>query len=151
MRELSTWRRVPELRTIADYHDHPAYISALASSLRNLWQSGGKPRRLLLSFHGLPVRYVEAGDPYGHVTHVAGIIAGQGQTSPLGLVPDVGLVTVRVLGRDGTGFTSDVVAGIEVCKNCSTGRSVQMPGVLGPFEKLRVDVELDWEDLEEVE
>jgi len=52
------------LRTIADYHDHPAYISALASSLRDLWQSGGKPRRLLLSFHGLPVRYVEAGDPY---------------------------------------------------------------------------------------
>jgi ferrochelatase len=64
MRELSTWRRVPELRTIADYHDHPAYISALASSLRDLWRSGGKPRRLLLSFHGLPVRYVEAGDPY---------------------------------------------------------------------------------------
>ena len=64
MRELSTWRRVPELRTIADYHDHPAYLGALASSLQDLWQSGGKPRRLLLSFHGLPVRYAEAGDPY---------------------------------------------------------------------------------------
>jgi len=63
-RELSNWRRVPELRIIADYHDHPAYIGALASSLQDLWQSGGKPRRLLLSFHGLPVRYAEAGDPY---------------------------------------------------------------------------------------
>jgi len=64
MRELSNWRRVPELRTISDYHDHPAYIGALASSLQDLWKSGGKPRRLLLSFHGLPVRYAEAGDPY---------------------------------------------------------------------------------------
>ena len=64
MRELSTWRRYPELRTITEYHDHPAYLSALVSSLQDLWQSGGKPRRLLLSFHGLPVRYVEAGDPY---------------------------------------------------------------------------------------
>lgn len=64
MRELAMWRRVPELRTVADYHDHPAYIGALASSLQDLWRSGGKPRRLLLSFHGLPVRYAEAGDPY---------------------------------------------------------------------------------------
>ena len=63
-RELATWRRIPELRTIADYHDHPAYIGALASSLQDLWSRSGKPRRLLLSFHGLPVRYVEAGDPY---------------------------------------------------------------------------------------
>ena len=64
MRELSTWRRLPEVRTISDYHDHPAYLGALVSSLRDLWQSGGTPRRLLLSFHGLPVRYAEAGDPY---------------------------------------------------------------------------------------
>jgi len=63
-RELSTWRRVPELRTIADYHDHPAYIGALASSLDDLWKVKKKPRRLLLSFHGLPTRYVDAGDPY---------------------------------------------------------------------------------------
>jgi ferrochelatase len=64
MRELATWRRVPELRTIADYHDHPAYIGALASSLQDVWRSGGKPRKLLLSFRGLPARYAEAGDPY---------------------------------------------------------------------------------------
>jgi ferrochelatase len=64
MRELCTWRRVPELRTVADYHDHPAYIGALASSLQDLWQSGGKPRRLLLSYYGIPMRYAEAGDPY---------------------------------------------------------------------------------------
>jgi ferrochelatase len=64
MRELKNWRRVPELRTIADYHDHPSYVQALAASLQDVWRMGGKPRRLLLSFHGIPVRYADAGDPY---------------------------------------------------------------------------------------
>lgn len=64
MRELKNWRRVPELRTIADYHDHPSYIGALAASLQDVWRTGDKPRRLLLSFHGIPVRYADAGDPY---------------------------------------------------------------------------------------
>ena len=63
-REFSTWRRVPGLRFITDYHDHPAYIEALAASVEQTWREGGKPARLLLSFHGLPVRYAEAGDPY---------------------------------------------------------------------------------------
>ena len=63
-RELSTWRRVPSLRNLSDYHDHPSYIGALAASLEEAWRESGTPTRLLLSFHGLPVRYIEAGDPY---------------------------------------------------------------------------------------
>lgn len=68
-RELSAWRRVPELRTIGDYHNHPSYIRALASSIQELWQEDGKPKRLLMSFHGLPIRYAEAGDPYPDQCH----------------------------------------------------------------------------------
>jgi len=63
-REFKGWRRVPEIRTIAHYHDHPAYIRALVSSIDQVWREDGKPKKLLLSFHGLPTRYVEAGDPY---------------------------------------------------------------------------------------
>jgi ferrochelatase len=63
-RELETWRQVPEIHTVADYHDHPAYLGALVSSIHQSWEDGGKPMRLLVSFHGLPSRYVEAGDPY---------------------------------------------------------------------------------------
>ncbi|HSO24843.1 MAG TPA: ferrochelatase [Chondromyces sp.] len=63
-RELSRMRRIPDLRTVNDYHDHPAYIDALASSVHQAWADGGAPRRLLISFHGIPERYVEAGDPY---------------------------------------------------------------------------------------
>ncbi len=62
--ELSRWRRVPELRTISSYHDDPAYVAALAASIREAWSAGGEPELLLLSFHGLPQRYVDAGDHY---------------------------------------------------------------------------------------
>jgi ferrochelatase len=62
---LAAWRRVPELRTIAGYHDHRGYIDALARSVSEFWQRGGEPERLLVSFHGIPRRYDEAGDPYG--------------------------------------------------------------------------------------
>jgi protoporphyrin/coproporphyrin ferrochelatase len=62
--ELKRWRRVPELRMVSQYHDHPLYIRALAGSISAHWQSHGQPERLVMSFHGLPERYLFAGDPY---------------------------------------------------------------------------------------
>jgi ferrochelatase len=61
---LRRWRRVPALRFVADYHDDPAYVGAVAASIRELWSEQGEPDRLLFSFHGIPVRYERAGDPY---------------------------------------------------------------------------------------
>ena len=59
-------------------------------------------------------------DAHGHGTHIAGIIAGNSSASSGitalyrgGIAPGVKLVNVRVLGPDGTGWTSDVIAGIE--------------------------------------
>ena len=63
-RELQHWRWVPELRFVNHYHDHPAYIHALANSIQTTWQTTGQPDKLLFSFHGLPQRYLDAGDPY---------------------------------------------------------------------------------------
>jgi len=57
-------RVVPEVCTVMSYHDEPLYIAALADSIRERWERDGKPERLLLSFHGIPRRYAEAGDPY---------------------------------------------------------------------------------------
>lgn len=57
-------RWLPELRFVAQYHDHPAYIDALAASVRSHWQQHGRADRLLMSFHGEPQRYLEQGDPY---------------------------------------------------------------------------------------
>lgn len=62
--ELRHWRELPELRFINDYHRHPAYISALADSVRRHRMLHGEPDKLLLSFHGIPQAYVDAGDPY---------------------------------------------------------------------------------------
>jgi hypothetical protein len=54
-----------------------------------------------------------AQDENGHGTHVAGIIASQGQSSPRGIAADAGLVAVRVLSQSGSGFSSDVLAGMD--------------------------------------
>ncbi len=63
-KELQTWRRVPELRFVAGYHDDPGYVDAIVHSVRRHWHEKGRGERLLLSFHGLPKRFLLAGDPY---------------------------------------------------------------------------------------
>ncbi len=63
-RELCSWRWVPELRFVTQYHDDPAYIEALAQSVRDHWALYGEPERLLFSFHGIPKDYFLKGDPY---------------------------------------------------------------------------------------
>ena len=57
-------RWLPELRTIHQYHEHPAYIEALANSIREYRESNGSSDLLLFSFHGTPQRYLMDGDPY---------------------------------------------------------------------------------------
>jgi ferrochelatase len=61
---LQKTRWVPGLRTVETYHDEPGYIAALAASVRERWQAEGEPEKLLLSFHGMPQRYFDHGDPY---------------------------------------------------------------------------------------
>src|SRR5690606_13406309 len=61
---LGASRHVPSLRFISDYHDHPAYIDALAASVREHRQKLAATSHLLMSFHGIPERYVTRGDPY---------------------------------------------------------------------------------------
>lgn len=57
-------RWLPELRFVASYHDHPAYIRALADSVREHWTEHGRADRLLISYHGEPESYLHRGDPY---------------------------------------------------------------------------------------
>lgn len=60
-------RNQPEIRTVRSFCDHPGYIAALAESVRAHWSAGGKPSadyRLIMSFHGVPRRTLEQGDPY---------------------------------------------------------------------------------------
>jgi len=57
-------RDAPELRFIKRFATDAGYIDALADRIHAVWQSGGKPERLVMSFHSLPVRAIERGDPY---------------------------------------------------------------------------------------
>jgi protoporphyrin/coproporphyrin ferrochelatase len=61
---LRSMRNVPALRLVKHFHDHPAYISALAKVVNGYWETNGRPDRLVLSFHGVPRFTLTRGDPY---------------------------------------------------------------------------------------
>lgn len=62
---LKTMRWQPSIRCMPPYHDHPAYIAALARSLEDhLKTLPWTPDRIVASFHGLPKDYLMKGDPY---------------------------------------------------------------------------------------
>jgi protoporphyrin/coproporphyrin ferrochelatase len=49
---------------IEDYHRDPAWVRAIADSIRSHWATHGRADKLVFSFHGLPQRLVDQGDPY---------------------------------------------------------------------------------------
>jgi ferrochelatase len=62
-------RRVPALRLVPPYYNHPAYLDAAATVIREeLGKLPWQPEHYLLSFHGIPIKYAQRGDPYA--THV---------------------------------------------------------------------------------
>lgn len=63
-RLLQRSRDIPSLGLVKHYCYHPRYIEALALSVERFWQREGRAQRLLFSFHGIPRRNVERGDPY---------------------------------------------------------------------------------------
>ena len=64
-RALMSIRWQPAVRTVPAYHDHKGYIEALANSIRrHLADLDWEPDVLVTSFHGVPKRYLLAGDPY---------------------------------------------------------------------------------------
>ena len=62
-RELQHWRWIPEVRFVTSYADCAEYVDAVAASIREHWCAHQKTH-LLFSFHGIPRRYLLAGDPY---------------------------------------------------------------------------------------
>ncbi len=58
-------RQMPALRFVPPYADHPAYINALKQSVAEaVARLSWTPDRYLITFHGIPQRYVDEGDPY---------------------------------------------------------------------------------------
>jgi ferrochelatase len=61
---LSGMRNVPAIRTVRHFHDHQAYVKAVARAVNDYWMKHGRPDRLVMSFHGLPRFSLDKGDPY---------------------------------------------------------------------------------------
>lgn len=62
--KLKSWRWQPEFRFINHYADNPNYISTIAHSIKSYWEQHGETEKLIFSFHGLPKKFLENGDPY---------------------------------------------------------------------------------------
>jgi len=69
----------PAIRTLDTWHDDPAYIDNTVDHLQQALASlSFKPDTLLLSFHGLPERYLQQGDPYHCFCQKSGRLIGEG-------------------------------------------------------------------------
>jgi len=84
-------RRMPALRVVDAYHDAAGYIGALTQSINDYWVKNGRPNKLVLSFHGVPRRTLDLGDPYHcHCHKTARLLATE-----LGLKPEQYVVTFQ--------------------------------------------------------
>lgn len=81
------WRNLPEIRLVRSFHDDPGYIAALAQSVRDHWARCGQGDKLVMSFHGVPRRALDLGDPYHCECHKTARLLGEA----------LGLPTERVL------------------------------------------------------
>lgn len=105
---FKTWRNLPELRFVRNYYNQPGYIDVVAKSITDVWSKQGRGEKLLFSFHGLPKRYHDDGDPYFEQCQAtATLIAEQ-----LGILrDDWELAFQSRMGRDKwlTPYTSEVL------------------------------------------
>ena len=89
-------RAIPELRFINHYHDDANYIAALAARIERHWAANGRPDQLVMSFHGVPERTLQLGDPY----HCECLKTARMLAQKLGLAPTQYTVTFQSrLGR----------------------------------------------------
>jgi protoporphyrin/coproporphyrin ferrochelatase len=71
------------VRVVRHFHEHPGYILALEHLVREHWEKNGRPPKMLFSFHGIPQRSVDRGDPYAaECTRTAQLLAEALQLRP---------------------------------------------------------------------
>jgi protoporphyrin/coproporphyrin ferrochelatase len=73
---LTQQRNMPGIRFVRSFHDHPAYIEAIAKNVEAHWMKIGRPDfakdKLLMTFHGVPKFHLDKGDPYHCLCHKTG-------------------------------------------------------------------------------
>lgn len=96
-RRMQHTRWIPEMRFINQFCDHAAFIKSLADSVRESWEKHGRGDLLVTSYHGIPQRYVLAGDPYFCLCHKTSRLLGE----ELGIASDkIKVVFQSRVGRE---------------------------------------------------
>ena len=90
-RWLASRQSPAQIRWVEEFHVDPGYIAALAASIRDHWATHGRGDKLLMSFHGIPKRSVERGDPYADQCHAT----AQALAAALDLPADAWLATFQ--------------------------------------------------------
>jgi ferrochelatase len=129
MDDVADWikrsRNPLEFRFIKHFHDHPGYIAALAASVREHWAAKGRPDKLVMSFHGLPRRSLDLGDPYYCECQKTGrllaealgltdkdyLITFQSRFGKAEWLQPYTQATLEKLGREGTGRVDAICPG----------------------------------------
>jgi len=62
--EIKSWRWVPSVKFLNSYHDNPLLIEILSKRIQKSFESQGKPDKLVFSYHSIPKKYFDSGDPY---------------------------------------------------------------------------------------
>lgn len=88
---LARQKQPPVISWVKEYPTDPGYIGALAASIREHWVAHGRGEKLIMSFHGIPQRSVDRGDPYASQCHAT----AQALAAALGLSPDQWLATFQ--------------------------------------------------------
>jgi ferrochelatase len=95
MDDVADWikrtRNPMEIRFIKHFHDEPGYIASVAATVKEYWAAKGRPDTLLMSFHGLPRRSLDLGDPYYCECQKTGRLIAES----LGLTGDQYLITFQ--------------------------------------------------------
>lgn len=90
-RHLAKVRNLPEIRFLKHYYERDSYISALAASISAYREQHGDADKLIFSFHGIPKRCVNKGDPYyEHCKSTA-----ERTAQKLGLAPEQWMMTFQ--------------------------------------------------------
>ncbi|CAG1010207.1 protoporphyrin/coproporphyrin ferrochelatase [Burkholderiales bacterium] len=112
---LAKVRRAPALRFVDGFHDDAGYVKALAQNVNDYWMKHGRPERLVMSFHGVPRRALDLGDPYHCQCHATARLVAR----ELGLAPDQW--TIAFQSRFGRAewlkpYTAEVLASLGTAK-----------------------------------
>lgn len=137
---VAAWQSSKTARDVAvlplrEFHRHAGYLRALAASVREHWMRNGRPERLLMSFHGIPQKAVDRGDPYASqcqataqalaielgLTHDAWQLTFQSRFGPAKWLQPYTEPTLQTLAAQGVrcvdvlcpGFTADCLETLE--------------------------------------